>query len=219
MKHINTVPKAAAVRFLIVEDHPLFLEGLSLALQKLPSKPDLHSVGSTHEAKELLSSNLDFDLILLDLNLPDGQGLSLLRFIQIKKIFIPVAIVSASEEPSDVRSALAAGAAGFISKANNSNGIVAAVEQVLQGEQCLPAFYVTAPQEDFKLSETFNLTPRQLEVLSLLAEGLPNKRICQRLELTEHTVKTHLKTLFQLLKVHNRTECVQKAAKHDLLPS
>lgn len=218
MKQTNTVLKTDVERFLIVEDHPLFLEGLSLALQKLPSKPELHSVGSTQEAKAILASQSDFDLILLDLNLPDGQGLSLLRFLQIKKIFIPVAIISASEELSDVSSAMAAGAAGFISKANNSGGIVAAVEQVLQGETCLPSFYVTAPEKDIANSSTLNLTPRQLEVLSLLAEGLPNKRICQRLGLTEHTVKTHLKTLFQLLEVHNRTECVQTALKQGLLP-
>lgn len=209
----NTVLQAASVRFLIVEDHPLFLEGLTLALQKMPSQVYLKSVGSAQAAKAALVQSSDFDLILLDLHLPDGQGLSLLRYLQIKKIFIPVAIISASEEQSDVNAALKAGASGFISKANNSAAIVSSVESILAGEQCLPDFYHTASKAQSALRARLNLTPRQLEVLELLAEGLPNKRICQRLELTEHTVKSHLKMLFQLLEVHNRTECVQKAAK------
>lgn len=209
----NTVLQAASVRFLIVEDHPLFLEGLTLALQKMPMPVYLQSVGSAQAAKAALIQSSDFDLILLDLHLPDGQGLSLLRYLQIKKIFIPVAIISASEEQSDVNAAITAGASGFISKANNSTAIVSSVERILAGEQCLPDFYQADAKSQPTLRTQFNLTPRQLEVLGLLAEGLPNKRICQRLELTEHTVKTHLKTLFQLLDVHNRTECVQKAAK------
>lgn len=209
----NTVLQAASVRFLIVEDHPLFLEGLTLALQKMPMPVYLQSVGSAQAAKAALIQSSDFDLILLDLHLPDGQGLSLLRYLQIKKIFIPAAIISASEEQSDVNAAITAGASGFISKANNSTAIVSSVERILAGEQCLPDFYQADAKSQPTLRTQFNLTPRQLEVLGLLAEGLPNKRICQRLGLTEHTVKTHLKTLFQLLDVHNRTECVQKAAK------
>ncbi len=213
MNKNNTVLQSAAVRILIVEDHPLFLEGLTLTLQKMPTETYLCSVGSFSEAKIILSQSPDFDLILLDLHLPDGQGLSLLRHLHIKKIFIPVAIISASEEISDVTSAMAAGASGFISKANNSASIVSAVEKVLAGEECLPDFFISSPQTDLSQEETLSLTPRQLEVLVLLAEGLPNKRICQKLNLTEHTVKTHLKTLFQLLNVHTRTECVQKAIK------
>lgn len=209
----NTMLHTASVRFLIVEDHPLFLEGLTLALQKMPTQVYLQSVGDTQAAKNALSQSSDFDLILLDLHLPDGQGLSLLRYLQLKKIFVPVAIISASEEQSDVAAAMAAGASGFISKANNSAAIVSSVENILAGEQCLPTFYDDSPEAQYALKTQYNLTPRQLEVLGLLAEGLPNKRICQRLELTEHTVKSHLKTLFQLLDVHNRTECVQKATK------
>lgn len=209
----NTVLQTASVRFLIVEDHPLFLEGLTLALQKMPTPVYLRSVGSAQAAKDVLKQSSDFDLILLDLHLPDGQGLSLLRHLQLKKLFIPVAIISASEEQSDVTAAITAGASGFISKANNSSSIVSAIERVLAGEQCLPDFYQKSAHTQLSLENQFNLTPRQLDVLGLLAEGLPNKRICQRLELTEHTVKTHLKTLFQLLNVHNRTECVQKATK------
>ncbi|UZE96038.1 response regulator [Alkalimarinus alittae] len=209
----NTMLQTASVRFLIVEDHPLFLEGLTLALQKMPSHIYLQSVGSAQAAKAALTQSADYDLILLDLHLPDGQGLTLLRYLQLKRIFIPVAIISASEDQSDVRAAISAGASGFISKANNSAAIVSAIERVLAGEECLPDFYHPPQQNQPTLATQCTLTPRQLEVLELLAEGLPNKRICQRLELTEHTVKTHLKTLFQLLEVHNRTECVQKAAK------
>ena len=209
----NTVLKTASVRFLIVEDHPLFLEGLALALQKMPTEVYLQTVGSTEAAKSALTKSSNFDLILLDLHLPDGQGISLLRYLQLKKLFIPVAIISASEEHSDVNAVLAAGASGFISKANNSETIVSCVKSILAGEECLPDFYNKATEAHNALETQYHLTPRQLEVLKLLAEGLPNKRICQRLSLTEHTIKTHLKTLFQLLSVHNRTECVQKATK------
>ncbi len=219
MKQNNTALNTAIVRILVVEDHPLFLEGLSLALQKLPSGSYSHCVGSYQEAKAILELHFDFDLILLDLNLPDGQGLSLLRYLQLRKLFLPVAFLSASEEVTDVTAAMAAGAAGFISKANSSDGIVTAIEKIINGEQCLPEFYLTAPKMSSLHQNALNLTPRQLDVLLLLAEGLPNKRICQRLELTEHTVKTHLKTLFQLLEVHNRTECVQKAVRLGLLLS
>ncbi|WP_250656224.1 response regulator [Alkalimarinus coralli] len=214
MNSNNAMQNTASVRFLVVEDHPLFLEGLTLALQKIPAAT-VQSVGSTKAAQSVLAQPTDFDLILLDLNLPDGQGLSLLRYIQLKKLFIPVAIISASEEHSDVSSAMAAGAAGFISKANNSTAIVSAIENILAGEPCLPDFY--SVDNDTPTTTQYSLTARQADVLTLLAKGLPNKRICQHLELTEHTVKTHLKTLFQILDVHNRTECVQKAVKLGLL--
>ncbi len=206
------------LRLLVVDDHPLFVEGLSLTLQGLPRKVAITTAVTAEAAIRTLAVDPAFDLILLDLSLPDGRGLSLLRHVQLKRLFIPVVIVSASDQPDDVRDALKAGASGFIGKGEGRQGILNAIDQVLAGEVYLPPFFSDCPS----LPETRTnlmpiLTARQQEVLQLLAQGLPNKRICSELGLTEHTVKTHLKALFAALDAHNRTECVHKAERLGLL--
>lgn len=204
-----------ALKLLVVEDHPVYLEGLSYILQKLGEQLSLTSVPSTAEAKQLLTKNPDFDLVLLDLSLPDGGGLSILRFLALKKIFIPAVILSASEEPKDVHRAIAAGASGFISKSSKSDDIVQSLDKILKGEHCWPAFY-SAQSHNEAINQP-SLTPRQLEVLKLVSEGLPNKRICQLLNVSEHTVKSYMKCLFSELKVHNRTECARAAIELGLI--
>ena len=207
---------AQLLKLLVVEDHPVYLDGLSFILNKLADDVQLTCVQSTREAKSLIIENKSFDLILLDLNLPDGGGISVLRFLRENKIFIPVAILSASEEAKDVQCALKAGASGFISKASGSNEILTAITAILSGEGYLPVFY----NDSMLCTEQRvipSLTPRQNEVLKLVVEGLPNKRICQRLNLTEHTVKSHMKALFSLLNVHNRTRCARVAIELELI--
>lgn len=206
-----------ALKLLVVEDHPVYLEGLSYILQKLGDQLLLTSVPSTKEAIQLLSNKPDFDLVLLDLSLPDGGGLSILRFLSLKKIFIPAVILSASEESKDVHKALVAGASGFISKASKSEDIIHALDKILKGEHFWPDFYSPPAHIDSLIQPS--LTPRQLEVLTLVAEGLPNKRICQLLKVSEHTVKSYMKCLFSELKVHNRTECARVAIELGLIES
>lgn len=206
-----------AIKLLVVEDHPVYLEGLSYILQKLGDKLALTSVHSTKEAIDLLSEQADFDLVLLDLNLPDGGGLTVLRYLTEQKLCIPAVILSASEEPKDVQKAQLAGASGFISKSSNSEQIIAAIHRILNGEHYWPDFYQgNAPSQGALVP---SLTPRQLEVLKLVAEGLPNKKICQLLNVSEHTVKSYLKLLFAELNVHNRTECARVAIELGLLDS
>jgi len=203
-----------ALKVLVVEDHPVYLEGLYYVLESLADEVLIESVQGLEAAKAMLSKTTEFDLILLDLSLGDGPGLSLLRYLQIHRILIPVAILSASEESQDVGAAIAAGASGFISKASGRREIARSIAAVLEGETPLPEFY---KQDNTPSPDAPVLTPRQYEVLQLLAEGLPNKRICQQLELTEHTVKSHIKTLFSIFEVHNRTECAHAAAECGLL--
>ena len=204
-----------ALKLLVVEDHPVYLEGLSYILRKLDDDLSLMSVNSTHEATELLSQSPNLDLILLDLSLPDGGGLSVLRYLSLNRIFIPAVILSASEEPKDVHRALMAGASGFISKASSSEDILGAIDKILNGEHYWPEFY-SPPSRDEPLLQP-SLTPRQIEVLKLVSEGLPNKRICQILTVSEHTVKSYMKSLFSELNVHNRTECTRVAIELGLV--
>jgi len=205
-----------ALKLLVVEDHPIYLEGLTFILKKLSHKVSLKCVHSTHDARMLLTEDQSFDLVLLDLGLPDGGGISVLKFLRDKKLFIPVVILSASEENRDVQASLSAGASGFISKASGSKEILDAITVILAGDNYLPSFYNASAlcSEDV---EKPSLTPRQNDVLKLVMEGLPNKRICRSLNLTEHTVKSHMKALFTLLNVHNRTECARVAIELKLL--
>ena len=209
MHALTSYTSCKNLKLLVVEDHPIFFEGLSFILNQLAPLVEIECVSNIVNAKDTLLANSDYDLILLDLGLPDQGGLSLVPFIMSQHIFIPVSILSASENTNDVDVSMACGASGFISKSSGSKEILKAINNILAGDTYLPDFYT--PQE--KLS----LTPRQKEVLLLLAEGLPNKKICQKLNLSDHTVKSHLKSLFNLFDVHNRTECTRKAIALGLL--
>lgn len=214
------MPGADRLTILVVEDHPVYLDGLKHILSSLGDSLSLICTETVSEAQRYLNEQGNFDLVLLDLGLPDEGGLSLLNYLSQHKMFVPAIILSASDSMRDVQHALQCGASGFISKASNSEEILGSIRQVLAGEICLPPFYcedqaIVAEPAD---AEGFpELTPRQKEVLQLVCEGLPNKKICQRLNLTEHTVKSHLKTLFATLKVHNRTECARVAQEWHLL--
>jgi DNA-binding NarL/FixJ family response regulator len=185
---------------LLVDDHRIFLDGLSMALASLCPDMQIRTAESAAAAEVCLKLTT-FDLILLDLRLPDITGLELLQSWQQQGRMTPVAILSASDSNLDAQAALTAGALGFIPKSANSDELRQAVTRVLLGET-LPA-----PQSGDKSQ----LTPRQMEILQLLAEGLPNKSISRQLGVSEDTVKTHLKSLFQEFAVHTRTACVSAA--------
>lgn len=189
---------------LLVDDHRIFLDGLSLALAPLCRGLQIHTAQNAAEAEAWLRRR-DFDLILLDLRLPDLPGLDLLQRWQQQGRMTPVAILSASDSSLDAQAAMAAGALGFIPKSADGDDLRQAVTRVLLGET-LPVAGDKPP-----------LTPRQQEILLLLADGLPNKAISRRLGLAEDTVKTHIKALFQELDVHTRTACVSAARQRGWL--
>ncbi|MBU6949789.1 MULTISPECIES: response regulator [unclassified Hahella] len=207
------------LRVLVVDDHQLVIDGLRVALTAQQVPIDLVNAFNCQAAQTLLDTDQSFDLILLDLSLPDGRGFKFLRYLTCKRIYIPVAILSASEDIEDVELSLRSGAIGFISKSSSAMEINLAIRQILNGKQYVPDFYThrnQAPVQDSQL-RLDSITPRQMEVLQLLAKGLPNKRICSELSLTEDTVKSHLKALFMHLNVHNRTECVSVATRLHLV--
>lgn len=191
-------------RVLIVDDHPFFLFGLTAILEQEALAGVVECVDSVAKAIENLRSHPETSLVLLDLTLQGEAGLSLFAELEQIGMPVPVVVISSREDETSVRAAKSAGAVGFLSKSADRRSLVRMIHRVSQGELYYPSLQATAAQPE-------SLTPRQLEVLGLLAEGLPNKRICQALNLTEHTVKTHLKAIFAYLRVHNRTECVAQA--------
>lgn len=202
-------------RLLLIDDHQIYLDGLTLTLTKLCKQVTLDHAHNGAEAEKMVSEHT-FDLILLDLHLPDSSGLSLLQKLRAIDPLAPIAILTGSTSPSDMDAALQLGAAGFISKTADGQMLLEAATRLLFGEQVVIANESCALDRQSSAKE-LGVTPRQLEILDLLAEGLPNKVICQRLSLSEDTVKTHLKALFAAMNSHNRTECVSNARKLGLV--
>lgn len=189
---------------LLVDDHALFAQGLAGIIQQEGLARLVVIVPSVEAATDSLVYQQGFDLVLLDLALDGEAGLSLFARLSGYGGLPPVVIISSSDDECTVRAARAAGARGFLAKSASRAALVRMMRAVGQGQGYFPGG--VAP-----MNAAVPLTPRQLEVLSLLAQGFPNKRICQSLNLTEHTVKTHLKAIFTQLSVHNRIECVNKA--------
>jgi DNA-binding NarL/FixJ family response regulator len=197
-------------RILIVDDHPFFLFGLTAILEEERLARVVACVGTIADAIEDLRQSPETALVLLDLSLQGEVGLSLFAELEQLGLPVPVVVISSREDETSVRAAKSAGAVGFLPKSSDRRSLVRMIQRVSRGELFYPSLQAPVVQGD-------SLTPRQLEVLGLLAEGLPNKRICQVLDLTEHTVKTHLKAIFAHLGVHNRTECVTQARSLGLI--
>lgn len=209
---MGTPMKRAAIRrVLVVDDHPFFVAGLAQALENTHGIERVATADSLGSATRLLESDGDPDLILLDLNLPDRGGLGLFGALETMGLPIPVVVISSREDEEAVNAARAAGAMGFVAKSGDREQLARMLATIARGDLFFPecmAATTTTP---------VSLTPRQMEVLALLAEGYPNKRICQELSLTDHTVKTHLKSLYSALGVHNRTECANLARSMGLV--
>lgn len=196
-------------KILILDDHQIYLDGLELTLTQ--NLPDLYVFKSQNldAAIDVLRKDPNIDLILLDLDLSDSSGLEAWEQLKLSFGPLPVAVLSASDRIPDIRQAKDAGALGFINKALDNHQLIQAIQHILEGRLYFPQGISDTPD--------IRLTPRQKDVLSLLAEGLPNKTICKQLDMSEATVKTHLRTLFTLFNVNTRTQCVSVATKLQLI--
>jgi DNA-binding NarL/FixJ family response regulator len=201
----------AAFEILIADDHPLFRSALQQALT-LGLGPDVRLVeaASIAELEACLVQKTDWDLVLLDLNMPGAYGFSGLVLLRGQYPHIPVVMISAQEEPSIVARAREFGASGFIPKSSPLELIQQAVRLVLDGEVWWPQ----QSQEAIALSAEAkaasaglaSLTPQQFRVLTMVCDGLLNKQIAYELGVSEATVKAHVTAIFRKLGVRTRTQ-------------
>lgn len=189
-------------RILIVDDHPLYREGMISALRAHMHDVEVSGEGSAEDALARLERDSQVDLVLIDLRLPGMDGFSALRLISDRFPTVSRVVVSAQEDPLLVRRAIAAGAAGFIPKSMSVTEVTAAIRQVLAGETFVPG-HSAAPAAGARA-----LTLRQIETLRLLGEGRSNREIAQAMDITERTAKAHVAAILDALGAGNRTQAV-----------
>lgn len=225
---------------LLVDDHALFRDGLALVLEKIEDGTQVYQAENADSALNLISSQSDLDLILLDLHLPGTNGFELLEAIKAKVPEIPVAIISADENASMIQQALNLGANGFITKTSNSKVMLSAIQLILAGDVYVPKAILgnaaqapvpqprsvesTEHQSDTTRQESSNqaamtikLTNRQQAVLKLMANGMANKEIAKELGMSPSTVKVHVAGILRAFDVANRTQAVAFAQTNGLV--
>jgi len=207
-------------QIVIADDHPLFRQALRETIVPIFNDADICELESLQETNAELARH-SVDLLLLDLRMPDSNGLAGLMMIKGMYPALPVIIVSASEEAVTVRAAIQAGAAGYIYKSYSLRQIHDAVAQVNQGEVHIPegvADDVTEHehQELDLIARISSLTPSQLRVFVALSQGLMNKQIASDMEISEATVKAHVTSVYKKLGVRSRTQAVMVSKALDL---
>jgi DNA-binding NarL/FixJ family response regulator len=212
-----TVNGESCMKYLIVDDHSLIRDAIYALLTGIDSEAQVFAAATAAEAKELLAANPGVDLALLDLNLPDADGIELLIECRATYPTLAVVMLSGERDVVTVRRALEKGAVGFIPKTEPRAVLASALALVLAGGVYVPrealgaAASVTplgALEDASPTPISLGLTERQIEVLALIMKGRTNKHICRQLNLAEPTVKNHVTGILRALNVTNRTEAV-----------
>jgi len=198
------------IRVAVVDDHPVVRAGLVAILVQSASCEVVAEASSSAEAVQRFPEAKP-DVVLVDLKLPDSTGMTLVDRLCRLLPDAKLVVITAYEEPGLVREALRLGARGYLIKDSSAEALVAAVRSVWTGQQVVdPALAGRVAELD---AAPGSLTARQQEVLQLLAEGRTNREIARALEVSDDTVKFHLKNLFERLGVDNRTEAVVMASR------
>ena len=216
--------EVTTMRILIADDHALFLEGLRLQLEAHDPSMQVLEAADFDGVFEQARETDPLDLILIDLAMPGMNWRQALPVLRNRCPEAAVVVVSASDARDDILSALNSGAAGYIPKSSPGKVMLRALELVLSGGIYVPPEVLSWMDPSGKaaaageVSAAHSLTPRQIEVLSLMAEGQSNKKIARTLDLSEGTVKLHVAAVLKALGADNRTQAVLLAVRTGVLP-
>jgi two-component system response regulator NreC len=210
------------IRVLICDDHTLFVEGMKAMLR---NEPTLEIVGEARDGRQAveLAKDLRPDLILMDVTMPDMNGFDATRHVHEFDPSVKVLILTMHDDEELVARCLEAGAAGYIMKDAPASQLLYAIETVQKGERYLSPAVLKKVVDGYVRSTsrpqtTYDrLSPREREVLKLLAEGLSVKEIAARLNLSVKTVDAHKSNLMRKIDVHDRTELVKYAIQKKLI--
>ena len=202
-------------RIIIVDDHPLFRAALRQTLSGSADDIEVEEAGELSALMAALEADRDCDLVLLDLNMPGGHGISGLLLLRAQYPEVPVMIISAVEDHKVIRRTFELGAAGYLPKSVGPTDIRRAIDTVLRGEISVPEGVNLSGDDEQSafVRRLSTLTPQQVRVLMMLSDGLMNKQIAYELSISEATVKAHVSSILQKLDVDSRTQAVIAASK------
>jgi len=212
------------IRVVIVDDHPIVRAGIRAVLDAADAITVVAEGARGAEARDLVSAHRP-DVLVLDVNLPDVNGIEVMRQLRAQKSSTAILILTVHNDAPTIFGLLESGAAGYVLKDDALETIVNAVRAVARGETWLsPAIArqvvarATHPHEkDAPSLEPLPLTPREIEVLTLLAQGLDNAAIADRLVVTTRTIQNHVSAIYDKLGVASRTQAALIAIKHKLV--
>ncbi|CAD0186685.1 Protease production enhancer protein [Ruegeria sp. THAF57] len=213
----NTAGQSDFEIVLIIDDHPLFCDALSMTLQSVAHIGEVHTADRLEQALELVKGGLKPDAVLLDLNLPDVDGLD--GLIRLKAVAnAPVIVVSSMTDNRVISQVIHAGASGYVPKHSQRDVFRTAFETVHAGNVFLPEGCVLInPDDENEQSDAVGrlatLTNQQSRILQLICEGKLNKQIAYDLSIAETTVKAHVTAIMRKLGVQSRTQAVLIAKK------
>ncbi|MEI8073984.1 MAG: response regulator transcription factor [Bacteroidota bacterium] len=200
------ISEIAKIRIMLADDHPLFIEGLSMMLRR---EPDFELCGIANNGREVLEMlpTTNPDLILLDINMPKMNGLETIKYIKQSYPNVKIVMLSGYFDDAIIKEAKAKGANGYLLKSSQKDELIQTIKMVYSGA------VFTTPQPDEptqgeflqndKFLAQFNLTKRERELIQLIKNGMTNQDIAQNLHLSVYTVETHRKNIMQKLKLNS----------------
>lgn len=210
------------MKLMLVDDHPLFMEGLQYLLET----HGIEVAGTAKNGREALEKAriLKPDAILMDIKMPECNGLDALKLIKAEMPDIKVVMLTTSEEDDDLFNAVKCGASGYLLKNINASELIGMLSDIEKGEASFSPELATRLLKEFSSSgkdsqyasddtNDENLTKRQLEVLEMVAKGITYKDVGEALGLTERTVKYHMGKILELLHLENRAQVIAYAAR------
>ena len=216
------------IKVLLVDDHALFRRGIAAVLS---SQKNIEIVGEAADGLEAIKKVEETvpDVVLMDLNMPHCSGLEATQALQTKMPQVNILVLTVSDNEADLFAAMKFGATGYILKNTEPEELIQAIFHVVQGGAIISPFMATKLLAEFKGVEARvatelnredepNLSPREDEVLRLVAQGATNKEIADSLFISENTVKTHLRNIMEKLHLANRSQAAAYAVKRGLVP-